>query len=124
VLPAALPLGCVPRIPVVPVAPRAPELDGTEVDCPGLGAGVGPVSLGIRLAFVSVVAGVPALDGKVTDWPGSPGVVVDDRLLEPIQALVIQGMAIPPFKSTSRLEAKKAALRHELIVWHAIQEMG
>jgi hypothetical protein len=59
-----LPLGCVPRIPVVPVAPRAPELDGTEVDCPGLGAGVGPVSLGIRLAFVSVVAGVPALDGS------------------------------------------------------------
>ena len=31
---------------------------------PGTGAVVGPVSLGIRLAFVSVVAGVPALDGK------------------------------------------------------------
>jgi hypothetical protein len=55
---------------------------------------------------------------------GHPGVVVDDGLLEPIQAQVTEDMAIPSFKSMSRLEAEKAALRHELIVWHAIQEMG
>jgi hypothetical protein len=59
-----LPLGCVPRIPVVPVAPRAPELDGTEVDCPGLGAGVGPVSLGIRLAFVDGSDGLAGVTGR------------------------------------------------------------
>jgi hypothetical protein len=47
--------------PVVPLDPL-----GTELDCPGVGAGVGPVPFGMRLS-VEPVPGVPEFDGKVND---------------------------------------------------------
>jgi hypothetical protein len=43
-----------------------PGADGAAVDCPGVGAGVGPVPLGTRLSVVPV-PGVPELDGNVKD---------------------------------------------------------
>jgi hypothetical protein len=49
------------------VEPVGAAPDGKVVDCPGLGAGVGLVPLGILLAPASVVPGVPTLDGKLKD---------------------------------------------------------
>jgi hypothetical protein len=47
-----------------PVVP--PDPLGAEVDWPGVGAGVGPVPLGMRVSL-EPVPGVPAFDGKVND---------------------------------------------------------
>lgn len=42
---------------------------GVADDCPGVGAGAGPVPFGMRLS-VWPVPGVPEVDGKVNDCPG------------------------------------------------------
>jgi hypothetical protein len=57
------------RLPSVPVVPGVPLVEGMLEDCPGVGAGAGPVPLGIRLSVVPV-PGTPAFDGIVVDCPG------------------------------------------------------
>ena len=47
--------------PVVPLDPL-----GTVVDCPGVGAGAGPVPFGMRVSL-EPVPGVPEFDGKLND---------------------------------------------------------
>jgi hypothetical protein len=54
------------RLPSGPVVPGVPLVEGMPEDCPGVGAGAGPVPLGIRLSVVPV-PGVPAFDGIVVD---------------------------------------------------------
>lgn len=65
------------RDPVMPVVSKAepvgcpglfvPELGGTVVAWPGVGAGVGPAPLGTLLPVGSLVPGVPEFDGKLKD---------------------------------------------------------
>jgi ferritin-like metal-binding protein YciE len=52
-----------------PVVPGVPAVEGTPLDWPGVGAGAGPVPLGIRFCVVPV-PGVPAFEGMVVDCPG------------------------------------------------------
>jgi hypothetical protein len=55
---------------VVVESPRLPEPDGgVAVDCPGVGAAVGPLPSGTR-SVVMPVPGVPECDGNVNDCPG------------------------------------------------------
>ena len=66
--PLVVPMPCVDGVsqdrcadPVVPLEPL-----GTELDCPGVGAGAGPVPSGMRVS-VEPVPGVPEFDGKLND---------------------------------------------------------
>jgi hypothetical protein len=56
------------RLPVVPV-PGVPVFDGSVVDCPGVGAGAGPVPLGDAVPVGAALPPVVALPVEPDDAP-------------------------------------------------------